>query len=516
MKTQVNKNQIKIPGGLINQALIKNSSADYDFGWADQSGSGSIVGGLGNKIGINSVSANTYTISIPGGTLGVDNAVRFTLLIDTSGWSLPSSGASSGVDVIASYGGQTFTFNYTKSGGSTITKAFTVDGYIIANGATNSQKGISTSAVTKDVTGGSAGTESITPGYNTSMTVDSTVDQDLIITIAGTGAHSGSVSFESIIVESIGGNGGNILPITTVYNPSATLGSATTQFDITNPSGDTFRYTWNSTGTDPVINSTTFPIGLIIQIFGTSFVYGSGGKNNNGQFTVTGSGSNYFEVTNTIGLAETNKALGAGFLIIPQVWTKPVNLKYINVEVQGAGGAGGGCYSDLSASGAGGAYSKKNIDASVLGSTEYITVGKGASGLGGGLSNIGFWNYHGGGSYFSSLSCGGGKTSPNGNVTDTIGGTATGGDVNLDGSNGYRPIRTGSSPTINMSGVAGSSSIFPNYAKQDASGTSNAVDGNNATNYGGGGTGAIGAGPGSYNASGGSGRDGVIIITEYF
>jgi hypothetical protein len=31
-----------------------------------------------------------------------------------------------------------------------------------------------------------------------------------------------------------------------------TMGSATTQFDITNPAGTTFRYTWDGTGTDPL------------------------------------------------------------------------------------------------------------------------------------------------------------------------------------------------------------------------------------------------------------------------
>lgn len=33
MKTNINKNQIKLPGGTNGQALVKLSNADYDFGW---------------------------------------------------------------------------------------------------------------------------------------------------------------------------------------------------------------------------------------------------------------------------------------------------------------------------------------------------------------------------------------------------------------------------------------------------------------------------------------------------
>lgn len=85
------------------------------------------------------------------------------------------------------------------------------------------------------------------------------------------------------------------------------IGATTTQFDITNPSGTTFRYTYDGTGTDPNISSTTFPVGMYVLIASVNF-----NAANNGIFRVTGSGTNYFEVTNASGVVESNKTIGAG------------------------------------------------------------------------------------------------------------------------------------------------------------------------------------------------------------
>lgn len=89
----------------------------------------------------------------------------------------------------------------------------------------------------------------------------------------------------------------------------STIGDSTTQFDITNPSGTTFRYTWDSTGTNPSISSSTFPIGSYVLIGAQNF-----NSANNGLFVVTGVGSNYFEVTNASGVAENNKTIGTGYI----------------------------------------------------------------------------------------------------------------------------------------------------------------------------------------------------------
>jgi hypothetical protein len=89
----------------------------------------------------------------------------------------------------------------------------------------------------------------------------------------------------------------------------ATVGDSTTQFDITNPTGTTFRYTWDTTGTTPAISSATFPVGSYVLIGAQNF-----NAANNGLFVVTGVGTNYFEVTNASGVAENNKTIGTGYI----------------------------------------------------------------------------------------------------------------------------------------------------------------------------------------------------------
>lgn len=89
------------------------------------------------------------------------------------------------------------------------------------------------------------------------------------------------------------------------------VGSSTTQFDVTNPSGTTFRYTYDGTGTNPNINTSTFPVGAVVNIINTNMVSG-----NEGQFTITASGVNYFEITNASGVVELNKTIGSGYVSI--------------------------------------------------------------------------------------------------------------------------------------------------------------------------------------------------------
>ncbi len=90
------------------------------------------------------------------------------------------------------------------------------------------------------------------------------------------------------------------------------FGASSTQFDITNPAGDTFRYTYDGTGTDPNINATTLPVGARVYVFGDNFNSANNNATTRPFFIVTGSGANYFEVNNpTPGVAENNKTLGA-------------------------------------------------------------------------------------------------------------------------------------------------------------------------------------------------------------
>ena len=86
------------------------------------------------------------------------------------------------------------------------------------------------------------------------------------------------------------------------------LGTSTTQFDITNPAGSTFRYTYDDTGTDPDVDS-HLRVGTTVVINAQNFT-----ASNNGTFIVTGVGEKYFDVTNASGIVESNKTLGTGTL----------------------------------------------------------------------------------------------------------------------------------------------------------------------------------------------------------
>lgn len=89
------------------------------------------------------------------------------------------------------------------------------------------------------------------------------------------------------------------------------VGDSTTQFDITK-SGNTVRYTYDNTGTNPDINSGTFPTGATVNIWGDNFH-----ESNNLNATITASGSKYFEITNASGTAENDKTLGTdGYIAV--------------------------------------------------------------------------------------------------------------------------------------------------------------------------------------------------------
>jgi len=77
-----------------------------------------------------------------------------------------------------------------------------------------------------------------------------------------------------------------------------TDGDATSQFDVADQGSDTWRYTWDGTGTDPDVDA-HIAVGTRLLIAGFTAV-------NNGAFTVTGVSTDYFEVTNASGTAQAN------------------------------------------------------------------------------------------------------------------------------------------------------------------------------------------------------------------
>lgn len=153
--------------------------------------------GSGNKLAIvttQSSSSNgtpviAYTVNIPGGTLGTNNAIRATLL-----------GVNGGAEgtIQFSYGGT----NYTAIvyGGSAVSSFNATCQFILtANGATNAQ--IGETIGTNDII--STGVSQINIAAQGSSTIDSTTNQDLVVTIHATNSFTSAISTNGIIVEII-------------------------------------------------------------------------------------------------------------------------------------------------------------------------------------------------------------------------------------------------------------------------------------------------------------------------
>lgn len=261
----------------------------------------------------------------------------------------------------------------------------------------------------------------------------------------------GEITANSIIMVVHNGTDFNVVTSIGGVNPrtlnfiSKTFGSSTTQFDITNPSGSTMRYTWDSTGTDPAINGYTVPLGTVLNINGQNF----SANNNVTGAIVTGVGTNYFEISNSSGVAEDNKTLGSGSITPSTTWTKPTGLTYVEVEVQ-AGGGGGATTDTLTGGGGAGGYARRRIPATSLGATETITVGTG--GTAGSPSPLSGGN--GSPSSFGTLCTAAHGTggSPGGGGT---GGEGTLGDITLKGGNGRRTHTINPSPSVSAPDVQG-------------------------------------------------------------
>lgn len=292
-------------------------------------------------------------------------------------------------------------------------------------------------------------------------------------------------------------------PVTTVY--TNIFGSSTTQFDITDQGGNTFRYTYDSTGTDPLISATTVPVGTVLVIAGQNF-----NAANNGNFVVTASGANYFEVTNASGVAESNVTLGSGSIKYGFQKALSSGLKYIIVEV--LGGGGGGCYdsavNNIGGGGGGGGYCRALIPVGDLSATETITIGAGGAagttaGTSGGTSSFGA---------HATATGGAGASGATGGAGGDGGGTASGKFTinNFDGQNGQVDTDH-SSVDIAQAGDGGSSP----YGKGGA-GAVAGTPGGSASQNGYAGTGYGAGGGGGIQLAAGAGTQGLVIVTQYF
>lgn len=317
--------------------------------------------------------------------------------------------------------------------------------------------------------------------------------------IGGGGDFGTPSSSNKFITQDYNASATGVPVIRTYTTVSTSIGDSTTQFDITNPSGTTFRYTWDSTGTDPSISLANHPVGSLINFQAENF-----NSANNGIFVVTGAGSNYIEVTNASGVVESNKTIGTGHIVKSGAtgWTKPSGLKYIVVEVQAGGGGGGnansGTANNITGSGGGaGGYTRKIVAASSLSATEYYLIGGGGTaGATGKRSAFTASIYATGGA--------GGNDSSNG----ATGGSGSGGDINITGGGGGGGVFPGISGQFG-SGIGGAS-----YFGGGAPGkTTDDSNGSNGLAYGSGGSGATVT---NSSASGGTGAQGIIIVTEYY
>jgi len=180
-------------------------------------------------------------------------------------------------------------------------------------------------------------------------------------------------------------------------------------------------------------------------------------------------------------------------------WTRPTGITKVMVEVQGAGGSGSdaGTVSANLNNGASGGYVKKLVDVSSI-STATITIGTGGAASSSTTGNAGGNSIWADGT--NTLTAGGGGGPPNTSYYGGVGGTATGGDLNIAGQNGGAYARrSGGNSQFGYGGIYGGSA---------ASGSSADNDGIPPVGYG---SGSVGV----YNGTSDAGTNGIVIVTEY-
>lgn len=180
-------------------------------------------------------------------------------------------------------------------------------------------------------------------------------------------------------------------------------------------------------------------------------------------------------------------------------WTKPSGVRLLMVEVQGAGGSGsnGGAGNASNKNGASGGYVKKLIDVSSIASAT-ITIGTGGAASSSTTGNAGGDSVWSDGT--NTLTAGGGGGPPSTAYYGGVGGTATGGDLNIAGQNGGAYARrSGGNSQFGYGGVYGASA---------ASGSNQDTSGIPPVGYG---SGSVGV----YNGTTAAGAPGIVIVTEY-
>jgi hypothetical protein len=209
-------------------------------------------------------------------------------------------------------------------------------------------------------------------------------------------------------------------------------------------------------------------------------------------------------------------------------WTKPANATLVNVILYGAGGGGGsgaveasGTVASAGAGGGGGAYTFRQFQASLLNSTETVTVGAGGAGgtAVGTTASSGNAGGGGGGTTFKSSSWANASGGGGGGAGTT--GAATGGSAGsgmINGGSGGGSSGTGTGGTAGTTSAAGGGggasgggvTTGPAGSGGAAGGSSNASIGNAGGTAGGsgGGNGGAGNSTAANAANGGTGGGG--------
>ncbi len=194
-------------------------------------------------------------------------------------------------------------------------------------------------------------------------------------------------------------------------------------------------------------------------------------------------------VSDTSGLSSVQTFTSSG------TWTRPTGITKVIVEVQGAGGSGSSSAhpNDLQQGpGAGGGYAKKFLDVSSI-STSTITVGAGGAGVTAAVGNAGGLSKWADGS--NNIVGNGGNGGTLSNYNCVVGGTGTGGDINIQGGTGlwFNYMKSsGGHSILGHGGCGGYNTIAPS----------------SASGYG-------GASGGNYVAASLAGTNGIVIVTEY-
>ncbi len=197
-------------------------------------------------------------------------------------------------------------------------------------------------------------------------------------------------------------------------------------------------------------------------------------------------------------------------------YTPSPGMVYCDVEIVGGGGGGGGATggsgtSSAGAGGGGGGYAKKTFTAAQIGVSQTVTIGAGGVGVSGNSTGG-----TGGTTTFGALLTATGGFGGGGSNASTVagipaaggaGGTASGGDINVKGGNGFASFLLGGA----AGGLSGQGGNTIYGAGGYPSGPVGA--GNEGSGYGGGASG--GASNTASTATGATGASGMVIVNEY-